>query len=77
MIIIMSPMFSHACMHAGFALLYLALHRGLLPNLKGLCNQISGENENTETIFYTTGKQERENPQTEMREFHKLTFVTK
>lgn len=51
-IIIISPMFPHTCMHAGLALLYLALHRGLLPNLKGFCNQTSGENENTETTFF-------------------------
>lgn len=44
---------------------------GLLEsNLRG--------DENTETFFFhKTGTEQKENPQTEMREFHKLPFVAK
>lgn len=63
----------------GLALLYLAVHRGLLENLKGFWNQTSGETRIQKHFFffYKTGTEEKENPQTEMREFHKLPFVTK
>lgn len=63
--------------HQALALLYLALRRGLLKNLKGFWNQTSGETRIQKKKFYKTGTEGKENPQTEMREFHKLPFVTK
>lgn len=77
--VIMSLVLPCACItRPCSALLYLALHRGLLENLKGFWNQTSGETRiQKHFFFHKTGTEQKENPQTEMREFHKLPFVAK
>lgn len=87
-VIIISPARPH-CLHACTTRPCSALsdpsQRSSPKNLKGFCKSNLRGNENTQTFFFfplpplnkTGGTEEKENPPTEMREFHKLPFVRK